>query len=63
LYLRDAQQLDKRAGTSYFPNEEIYDVRDVQVFFDVAEPRRIQISLNVIAVSGRSIDIVRVLER
>jgi len=63
LYLRDAQQLDKKAGTSYFPIEEIYDVRDVQVFFDAAEPRRIQISLNVITVSGRNIDVVRVLER
>jgi len=63
MYLRDAQQLDKKAGTTYHVNEEIYDVRDINVDFDAAEPRRVVISLNVIAVSGRNIDITRVLKR
>ena len=63
LYLKSAQQEDKNRGISYATNEEIYDVRDINIEFDVAEPRRLDITLTVIAVSGRTIDIVTNLER
>ena len=63
LYLKNAQQANKKRGVIYSTNEEIYDVRDISVNFDPAEPRRLDITLNVIAVSGRDIDIVTSLER
>lgn len=63
MYLRDTQQLDKKAGTTYHPNEEIYDVRDVQVKFDAAEPRKFILTLNVITVSGRNVDVTSLLKR
>jgi len=63
LYLKQAQQEDKNRGVRYAANEEIYDVRDINIAFDVAEPRRLSITLTVIAVSGRNVDIVTNLER
>ena len=63
MYLKSAQIEDKRRGVSYASNEEIYDVRDINVAFNPAEPRRLSITLTVIAVSGRDIDIVTSVER
>jgi len=63
LYLKSAQQEDIKKGTKYASNEMIYDVRDIDVKFDLAEPRKLFITLNVIAVSGSNIDIVTDLER
>lgn len=63
LYLKSAQEEDKKKGTIYASNETIYDVRDINVDFDSAEPRKLFITLTVIALSGSNIDIVTDLER
>jgi hypothetical protein len=63
LYLKNQQQANKKTGVIYSPNEEIYDVKDIRVAFNTAEPRRIDITLIVIALSGRSIDLSSSLER
>lgn len=57
-YLKSVQVDNKKNGFFYDPNEEIRAISDVAVLQDSADPRKVEVSLSIIAVSGNDAKII-----
>ena len=51
-YLATNQQTEKQAGYQYLPTEEIANVSGVDATQDANDPRQVNVSANVVTVSG-----------
>ena len=62
-YLQTVQQLDKRRGVKYLPNEEISRIGEIEVIVDPFDPRKITAKVAIYTISGNQIKISAVLKK
>ena len=58
VYLKNTQVESKKNGFFYNPSEEISAISDVTVLQDSNDPRKVEVSLSVVAVSGDASKII-----